>query len=93
MNAATENMVGKLLEPVFRTLPPEAARRIVDLEADEELQRRVELLAQKANEEELTAEELEEYEMYIAAGDILATLQALARRTLRNAASDDAASG
>ena len=85
MNAATENMVGRLLEPVFQALPPETARRIVDLEADEELRRRVELLARKANEGELTAEEREEYEMYAAVGDILATLQALARRTLQNA--------
>ena len=87
MNAATENMVGKFLEPVFQALPPEAARRIVDLEADEESQRRVELLESKANEGELTAEEQEEYEMYAAAGDLLATLQALARRTLGRAQS------
>lgn len=80
-------MVGRLLEPVFLTLPPEAARRIVDLEADEEVQRRIEFLAQKANEGELTEAELDEYEMYISAGDILATLQALARRTLLNKSS------
>ena len=49
MNTATENMVGKLLEPVFRMLPLEAARKIVDLEADEQLQQRVEILARKAN--------------------------------------------
>ena len=84
MNAATENMVGRFLEPVFLRLPAESARQIVDLEADEELQSRIELLAQKANEGELTEQEREEYEMYISAGDILATLQALARRTLQN---------
>jgi hypothetical protein len=64
MNTSTENMVGRLLEPVFQALPPETARQIVDLEADEELQRRVEVLARKANDGELTVEEREEYEMY-----------------------------
>jgi len=87
MKTATENMVGRFLEPVFLNLPADAARRIVDLQADEELQRRVEVLARKANEGELTPGERDEYETYIDAGDILATLQALARRTLQRTAS------
>ncbi|MCA9047752.1 MAG: hypothetical protein KDA89_03435, partial [Planctomycetaceae bacterium] len=83
MKAATENMIGRVLEPVFRTLPPDAARQIVGLTADEELQQKVQSLAQRANEGELTPEQREEYEALIDAGDILATLQALARRTLQ----------
>lgn len=86
MNTATENMVGKLLEPVFQTLPADVARRIVNLEADEALQQRVEHLARKANEGELTPQEREEYNTYVEAGDVLATLQALARRTLQQTA-------
>ena len=73
----------RLLEPVFQTLPPDVARQIIDLEADEQLQRRVETLAQKAGAGELTAEERAEYEAFVETGDILATLQALARRTLQ----------
>ena len=87
MNSAIENMVGRILEPVFQSLPPETARRIVELKVDEALQRRVEILASKANEDDLSSEERQEYEMYIDAGDILATLQALARRSLRNTTS------
>jgi hypothetical protein len=87
MNTATENMVGKLLEPVFQTIPRDVARRIVDLQVDEQLQRRVEVLARKANEGELTPQERDEYETYVDAGDVLATLQALARRTLQRTAS------
>ncbi len=68
-----------MLEPVLRALPPEAARQIAHAEADEELQQRVEELACKANEGTLTADEQSEYEAYVDAGDIVATLQAVAR--------------
>ncbi|MDX1967751.1 MAG: hypothetical protein SFV23_11315 [Planctomycetaceae bacterium] len=86
MNTATESLVGKLLTPVFQALPPDVARRIVNLEADEAAQLRVADLARKANEGELTPEEHAEYEACIDAGDILATLQVLARRTLERTA-------
>ncbi len=86
MDSSTENMIGKVLEPVFRTLPPDAARRIVDIEADDELQKRVETLARKSNEGELTEQEERDYATLVSAGDILATLQALARRSLQQTA-------
>ncbi len=83
MSTTTQNVIGQMLEPVFRTLPSEVARRIVDLEANEPLQQRVELLARKANEGNLTEQEELDYAALIEAGDLLATLQALARRTLQ----------
>ena len=43
---------------------------------------RVQQLADKANEGLLTAEEQQEYQAYVHAGDIVATLQAVARKTL-----------
>jgi len=64
-------------------LPPEAARQIARAQADAELQERVEQLACKANEGALTPEEQSEYEAYVDAGDIVATLQAVARKTLQ----------
>ena len=85
MNSSTEYVIGRFLEPVFRALPPDSARQIVDLSADDELQNRVQCLANRANEGELTDDEHEEYKALVDAGDILATLQALARRALRNA--------
>jgi len=72
----------RVLEPVLRSLPPEAARQIASAEADDELQQRVAELANKANEGALTSEEQREYEAYIDAGDIVATLQVIARKTL-----------
>ena len=73
----------RVLEPILRSLPPEAARQIARAQADEELQERVEQLAGKANEGTLTPEERAEYEAYVDAGDIVATLQAVARKTLQ----------
>ena len=64
-------------------LPPEAARQIARVEAAEELQRRVEELGSKGNEGTLTPDERSEYEAYVDAGDIVATLQAVAGKTVR----------
>ena len=87
MNSSTENMIGQVLEPVFRAFPSDAARRIVDLEANQELQKRVEELARKSNEGKLTEQEERDYASLVAAGDFLATLQAVARRTLQQTTS------
>ncbi|MBC8874694.1 MAG: hypothetical protein H8E44_35100 [Planctomycetes bacterium] len=76
----------RVLEPILRSLPAEAARRIARAEADGKLQRRVEEFACKANEGTLTPEERSEYEAYVDAGDIVATLQAVARKTLQTVA-------
>jgi uncharacterized protein YnzC (UPF0291/DUF896 family) len=56
--------------------------KIVDFHGDEALQERIEELAGKANEGELTDAERAEYEGYIHANDFIATLQAKARRLL-----------
>lgn len=50
---------------------------------DPELIARIDLLAQKANEGTLTADEDSEYKDYIEGGDVLALLQAKTRRILR----------
>jgi CBS domain containing-hemolysin-like protein len=76
----------RVLEPILRSLPPEAARQIARARADDELQQRVEELAWKANEGTLSPEERSEYEAYVDAGDIVATLQAVARKTLQTVA-------
>jgi len=68
--------------PVLRILNRDQARRIIDFHGDESLQRRIEELAEKANEGELTNEERAEYEGYIEANSFIAVLQAKARRFL-----------
>jgi hypothetical protein len=71
------------LDPV---ITPDVARRLVALRASEELQARVIELGQKANEGLLTPKEREEYDAYISANDIVAILQAKARRVLKRQA-------
>jgi len=82
----TTSIFHRVLEPILRSLPPEAARQIAQAEADEQLQQRVEDLARKANEGELTADEQREYQAYIDAGDVVATMQAVARKLLNSLA-------
>jgi hypothetical protein len=75
-------MLDRLLEPVGRCLSAKAARELIGLRADEEVQARVRELAEKCNEGTLSAEEQAEYEAYTMAGHIVAILQAKARARL-----------
>jgi hypothetical protein len=83
MSQAQETMVlDRLLDPVSRCLTPEVARRLVGLRADPVIQERLDLLAEKATEDELSSDELAEYETYVRALDFIAVLQAKARTLL-----------
>lgn len=72
----------RLLEPVTQSLNVEAARKLIRLKADAGTQARVDELAQKCNEGELTPAERSEYERYVTAGTMIAILQAKARLLL-----------
>jgi hypothetical protein len=72
----------RMLEPVSRCLTPEAAKRLLELRADREVQARVEELAAKSTAGALTPAERSEYEAYVTAGDFIAILQAKARNLL-----------
>jgi len=74
----------RAIAPVINILSPEQAARIADFYADEVLQARIEELAGKANEGELSAAELAEYEGYAQANQFLAVLQAKARHLVAN---------
>ena len=63
------------------------ARGIVEYRGDAGLQRRIEQLAERANEGELTAEEQAENEGYVRANKFVAILQAKARKLLSNSVS------
>jgi hypothetical protein len=69
-------------DPVFRILTRDQAVQIVDFHADDQLQDRIEQLAGKANEGELSEDERSEYEGYAQANKFLSLLQAKARRVL-----------
>ena len=71
-------------QPILGILSSEQVHKIVDYHADQSLQDRIEELADKANEGELTGDERAEYEGYVQANRFVAVLQAQARRRLSN---------
>ncbi|SFH63071.1 hypothetical protein [Planctomicrobium piriforme] len=71
--------------PIFELLTPEQLRQLSHLQAEPALADRVQELAEKANEGELTTSETAEYEAYIEANNLLAILQAEARFRLTRA--------
>jgi len=80
---ATASALDRFLDPVTACFTPQVAERIAELRLDRDLIVRIELLAQKANEGMLTAEEDDEYKDYVEGGDMLSLLQAKARRFLK----------
>jgi hypothetical protein len=71
-----------LLDPVGECLTPAVASRIAALRADPRLQHRIDELAGKNSQGALTRREEAEYEAYVEALDLIAILQATARKTL-----------
>ena len=80
---ATASALDRFLDPVTACFTPQVAQRIAALRLDSDLVARIELLAQRANEGALTPEENDEYKDYVEGGDLLALLQAKARRFLK----------
>jgi hypothetical protein len=74
----------RLLDPLARSLPPQAARVIAGFRADPETQARIDELADKCNEGQLSPAERLEYEAYVEAIDFIAILQDQAREVLEN---------
>jgi hypothetical protein len=77
-------VLDEVLEPVTRCFTPDVARQIVALRAATTLQVRLDELAKKANDGEMTGEEREQYEAYVEAIDLISILQAKARKMLAN---------
>jgi uncharacterized protein YnzC (UPF0291/DUF896 family) len=71
-----------LLDPLSRCLDVESARRLVDFRVDQQVQDRIDILAERANEGGLSAEELAEYEAMINAADFISILKLKAKRHL-----------
>ena len=84
-NAHGSTVLDEMLEPVSRCFGLETARALVGLRANERTRTRVEALAGKCNEGQLTSEERAEYEAYVQASTLIGILQAKARRVLAQA--------
>ena len=76
------NAFDRATEPVLRLLPVEQARELAEYRSEESLQARIEELAAKSNEGDLTEDERAEYLGYVQANKFVAILQAQARRRL-----------
>jgi hypothetical protein len=73
-----ENL-SRILDPIAECFTPEVARKVAEIKADPSVQQRIDELAEKANEGQLTESETAEYDAYIQAMDVLAVIQAKAR--------------
>ncbi len=69
-------------DAILQFFTVEQARALVAYRGDEAIRERIEELAEKCSEGELTEEERAEYEGYIQANDFIATLQAKARKMI-----------
>jgi hypothetical protein len=79
---ATVSSLDNFLDPANGWLTPQVAQRIVDWRPDESLRKRIEELGRKADEGTLSPAEDTEYRNYIDEGDVIALLQAKARKLL-----------
>ena len=77
------DILAQCLEPLGECLTPEVAQKIVGFRASPELQARIDELADKCNEGELTPEEASEYDRYVDAIDVVAMLKAQVRALLK----------
>jgi hypothetical protein len=68
----------------MRIVLPEKAEEVVEFRADAELQARIEELARKSNEGELSDVERAEYSGYARANKFIAILQRQARELIRS---------
>ena len=76
-------ILDELLDPVGQCLTPQVAARIAALRAAPRTQERLDELADKNTEGKLTPDEEAEYEAYVEALDLIAVLQAKARKVLK----------
>jgi hypothetical protein len=75
-------VLSELLEPVGQLMPVEFARELAALRATPNMQAKIDDLADKANEGQLTNEERAQYLAYVDAIDVISVLQATARSVI-----------
>ena len=78
--ASSSSAFARLFDPVAACFTSDVAEKVALVRADDLTQARIDELAEKCNEGELTSEELAEYEAFASGAEMLAALQAQARR-------------
>jgi len=87
--ATIDNYLDRYFEPVTTVFTPEVAQKIISLEPDPEVAARITELGEKASAGTLSADEFDEYEWYVDAGDFISLFKAKARRYLASHASQE----
>ena len=87
MTRMNTTVLDRFLGPFTECLTPEVAQRIVNLQLDAQSQARLDELAAKANEGQLTDDERQEYEEFIEGVDLMGILKARARTVLARSVS------
>jgi len=83
MDTSQETAVlDRVLDPMKEFLTPAVAAGIANMQADPQLQARLDELALKANSGRLTEDEQREYRDYVDAIDFIGVLQSKARQVL-----------
>ena len=80
--SAEKSAFDRAVRPFLELFFPEKAEDVLKFQPDPETQNRIEELAGKSTEGELTAEERSEYEGYVRANKFIAVLQKQARNLL-----------
>jgi hypothetical protein len=80
--AHATSFLSRILDPLADCLNREAAERILALRVDPEIQARVQVLGERANEGQLTDEERDAYSSYVDAADLLDIFRLKAKRRL-----------
>lgn len=78
----TVDIVSDMLEPFAQALPPALIQKLAELKAPPAIQARVNELAEKCNEGELTESERAEYEAFVRGGNIVNIIKAKAKKAL-----------
>jgi hypothetical protein len=86
MKTLERPVLDRVIDPLSRILTPEVAQRLVRFRFDQKAQARIDKLARKCNEGQLSEGERSEYEAYVYAIDFIAILQAKARAFLKRSA-------
>lgn len=77
------HVLDRLLNPLRDVLTPEVAQAIADLKADATTQARLDELAERHHEGQLSAEEVNEYQALVGGINLISVLQVKARSVLK----------
>ncbi len=79
---SASSVLDSVLGPLSQCLDAESARRVAEFSIGQDVQKRVEFLAERSNEGLLSEEERTEYEAIVNAADFIAILKLKAIRNL-----------